>query len=97
MRWKRAIAVLALSVSSLTTASAESKKVVDDNHLYDEVRLKLANDRDVGRGAIDVVVKDGAVTLKGRVHTDKQKQRATKVASKVKGVTSVDNQLQVEP
>jgi len=67
-----------------------------DDRIYDEVRMKLAADPVVGRGAVDVVVKDGAVTLSGKVHTDKQKQKAERLAKKVKGVTSVVNNLKVE-
>ena len=67
-----------------------------DDQLYDQVRLKLASSPDVNGGGIEVVVKDGAVTLKGKVLRQKQKDKATSVAKKVKGVKSVDNQLIVE-
>jgi osmotically-inducible protein OsmY len=42
-------------------------------------------------------VKDGVVTIKGRVDTDKGKTKATKLAKKVKGVKEVDNELVVGP
>ena len=48
-------------------------------------------------GALDVTVKDGAVVIKGRVDTEKGKSKATKLAKKVKGVKSVDNELSVGP
>lgn len=67
-----------------------------DDKIYDQVRLKLAGSADVNGGGIDVVVHDGAVILKGRVQHDRQKQKAGQLAKKVKGVTSVDNQLVVE-
>ena len=66
-----------------------------DDKIYDNVRTKLANDVDVRGAGIDVTVKAGAVTLKGRVHDEKAKERATKVAKSVKGVTTVDNQLKL--
>jgi osmotically-inducible protein OsmY len=67
-----------------------------DDALYDRVRMKLAESVDVNGGAIEVVVRDGAVTLKGKVMKERQKEKAAKVARKVKGVKSVDNQLVVE-
>jgi osmotically-inducible protein OsmY len=59
--------------------------------------MRLAGDADVKGGALEVSVKDGEVTIKGRVDTDKGKSKATKLAKKVKGVKGVDNQLSVGP
>jgi osmotically-inducible protein OsmY len=69
----------------------------NDDRIYDQVRQKLALDRDVRGGAIEVDVKDGVVTLRGAVREDKQKTKAEKVAKKVKGVNRVVNQLDVKP
>jgi hyperosmotically inducible periplasmic protein len=77
---------------SLLLAQGNSK----DDQIYDQVRLKLAGSPDVNGGGIEVVVKDGAVILKGKVLKQKQKDKATTVAKKVKGVKTVDNQLTVE-
>lgn len=66
-----------------------------DDRIYDEVRRKLANDVDVKGAGLQVTVKNGAVTLQGRVHTDKARQKAEKITKKVKGVVSVDNQLKL--
>jgi len=79
----------------LTTASAASKPVSDD-FLVDTIRQKLAADTTVKGGAIDVVVKDGAVTLRGAVAEDKQKNKAEKIARGVHGVKSVTNELKIE-
>jgi osmotically-inducible protein OsmY len=59
--------------------------------------MRLATDQDVKGGALDVFVKNGVVTIKGRVDTEKGKNRATKLAKKVRGVKDVDNQLTVGP
>ncbi len=67
-----------------------------DDKIYDQVRMKLAESADVNGGGIEVIVKDGAVTLKGKVLRERQKEKATHVAHKVKGVKSVDNQIVVE-
>jgi osmotically-inducible protein OsmY len=66
-----------------------------DDRIYDEVRKKLAVDVDVNGGGLDVIVKNGAVILRGRVHSNKAKEKAQKLAKKVKGVVSVDNQLKL--
>ena len=73
------------------------KTPVTDDTIFDMVRLKLASDPDVRGGAFDVQVKDGVVTIKGRVDKESYKQRAEKLTKKVKGVKSVVNQLLVEP
>ena len=73
------------------------KAPVTDDTIFDMVRLKLASDPDVRGGAFDVQVKDGVVTIKGRVDKESHKQRAQKLTKKVKGVKSVVNQLLVEP
>ena len=41
--------------------------------------------------------KQGNVTLRGRTRSDKAKDRAAKVASKVKGVKKVTNELIIDP
>jgi osmotically-inducible protein OsmY len=67
----------------------------NDDRIYDEVRRKLANDVDVKGGGLDVDVKNGAVTLQGRVHDIKAREKAEKITKKVKGVVSVNNQLKI--
>ena len=68
-----------------------------DDRIYDQVRMRLVTDADVKGGALDVSVKDGTVVIKGRVDSEKGKNKATKLAKKVKGVKTVDNQLNVGP
>ena len=66
-----------------------------DDKIFDLVRQKLANDPDVKGAGFDVTVKNGAVTLKGTVHDARAREKAEKIAKRVKGVTSVDNQLKI--
>ena len=68
-----------------------------DDELYDQVRIRIANDREIGGNRIEVAVKDGVVELTGKVKTEKQKEKAEKLTKKVKGVKSVVNRLQVAP
>jgi osmotically-inducible protein OsmY len=67
----------------------------DDDRIYDAVRRRLAEDVDVKGAGFEVIVKKGAVTLQGRVHDEKAREKAARIAKKVKGVTSVDNKLKL--
>lgn len=92
------ITVLVLLVSFLAyPVFGAGQKPGADDRISDQVRMRLATDADVKGGALDVAVKDGVVTIKGRVDTDKGKTKATKLAKKVKGVKGVDNELTVGP
>lgn len=71
-------------------------KPVSDDAIYDSVRIKLASDIDVKGGALKVDVKEGRVTLSGVVESQMQKDKATRLTKKVKGVKSVDNQIEVK-
>jgi hyperosmotically inducible protein len=71
-------------------------KVISDDAIYDNVRIKLASDIDVKGGALKVEVKQGVVTLGGVVESQMQKNKATKLAKKVKGVKQVVNQIEVK-
>ena len=42
---------------------------VTDDSLYDQVRIKIASDREVGGGNIEVKVTNGVVELTGTVAT----------------------------
>jgi len=90
MRLISMLLVLALVVPMLVAQSTSA-----DDRIYDEVRRKLANDVDVKGAGIDVTVKAGAVTLQGRVHDGKAKEKAERITKKIKGVVSVNNQLKV--
>lgn len=86
--------LILLLVVSLSAPAAEP---VNDSLLYDLVRLKLTRDADVQGGAMEVKVTDGVVELSGNVLRQKQKDRAAKLAAKVKGVKKVVNNLKVAP
>ena len=96
MKIKRAVTAIVLLLALVVSALAADKPT-DDNYIYDSVREKLAGDSVVKGGAIEVEVKDGVVTLKGKVQEAKQKSKAESLAKKVKGVKSVVNDLQVTP
>ncbi|MBV9507128.1 MAG: BON domain-containing protein [Acidobacteriia bacterium] len=84
---------LLLFIFVLFSASFAKDTPVSDNLITDQVRIKLAGDQLVKGGALQVDVKDGVVTLSGPVEESKQKERAEKLAKKVKGVKQVINNI----
>jgi osmotically-inducible protein OsmY len=77
-------------------AKAEAPKPDPNKELAAKVKQTLeAPESKLPSGAIDVTAADGKVTLWGTVGNDAQRRRAAQLASKVEGVTGVDNQLKV--
>ena len=66
-----------------------------DAIIYDQVRQALTFDADVRGAAIEVTVKEGDVLLRGRVRDNKAREKAAKLAQKVKGVKKVTNELRL--
>jgi osmotically-inducible protein OsmY len=91
----RLIALLLLLTLAVPMLVAQSKSAVSDDAISDNVRQRLASDADVRGAALDVTVKNGIVTIQGRVHTEKGRKKATEITKKVKGVVNVDNQLKL--
>jgi osmotically-inducible protein OsmY len=87
--------LLILSLLALLCVSSAAATKVSDDKIYDQVKIKLATDSLVMGSDIDIDVKEGVVTLSGKVRTQKQKDRAERVAKKVKGVAKVVNKLAV--
>lgn len=79
-------------------AEAAADKVGDkvaDAAITASVNAALARDPNLSALRIDVDTVNGTVSLKGTAPDQAARQRATELASSVKGVTSVDNQLEV--
>lgn len=91
LRLHNFVVVLCLVASLAWSAD----KTVSDDTIYDQVRIKLAADREVGAAGIDVKVKDGVVELQGNVKKESVRGKAEKIAKHVRGVKSVVNQLQI--
>ncbi len=71
-------------------------KPISDDTIYDKVRISLANDIDVKGGALTVDVKQGTVTLSGNVENKSQREKAERIAKKVKGVKRVVNHIEIK-
>ena len=77
------------------TAAPQAAQKVDDSTLTTRVEARLKQDPSLKKEKIDVAVADGVVTLTGAVHSRTHSARAERLA-KVRGVTRVDNKLEVE-
>jgi osmotically-inducible protein OsmY len=88
--------VLGVSILLACALLFAQSKPNNDDRIHDQVRQKLATDRDVRGGGLEVEVKDGVVTLRGALREEKQKQKAEKITKKVKGVTKVVNEISVK-
>ena len=95
MKNKLSVLIAALILVAGACLAAE-KPPVNDDMITNQVMLKLSGDAIVKGGALKVDVKDGVVTLAGSVAQEKQKERATKLAHKVKGVKQVVNNITIE-
>src|ERR1035438_3722486 len=78
------------------SACLAADNLVSDDTIYDKVRIALASDIDVKGGNLKVDVKDGVVTLAGAVENQGQKDKASHIAKKVKGVKKVVNNIEVK-
>jgi hyperosmotically inducible protein len=98
--WIRSVAVLALLVvvaagcQSMTGKSLGEN--VDDATITGQVKTKLAAEKLGTLTRVDVETDNGVVQLSGTVENESIKQRATELASEVKGVRSVVNNLQIQ-
>jgi osmotically-inducible protein OsmY len=95
MRLISLLLLFALIAPMLVAQGKAAPQGKADDRIYDDVRRRLADDPEVKGAAIEVTITNGAITLKGRVRDEKAREKATRVAKKVKGVTTVDNQLKL--
>ena len=70
-------------------------KQVSDDLIYDNVKRRLAEDSEVKGGGLDIDVKQGIVTLRGKLETQRQIDKAARLAKKVNGVKKVVNEIQL--
>lgn len=81
---------------AMKDAGATVAASVDDASITAAVSAGLAKDPDLSAIKIDVDTKGGTVMLKGPAPSAAAKSRAEEIAKNVKGVSSVDNQLEVK-
>jgi osmotically-inducible protein OsmY len=81
--------------ASYRSAFRPAQLPAKDTRLQDRVTHELLRDPRVRSADIAAIVKDGAVTLSGRVSSDEERLAALEVAEGVYGVKSVADQLEV--
>lgn len=91
---KLCAALLLLCLAALVCLAAD--KPINDNLIVDQVRIKLSADAEVKGGALEVDSKQGVVTLSGTVETIRQKDKAGRLAKKIKGVKQVVNNIEIK-
>jgi hypothetical protein len=77
------------------TKEPEATKPDPNKDLATRVKRALEGEAKIHAAEIDVTAVDGKVTLWGTAATPGDRERAAQVASKVGGVSSVDNQIKV--
>ncbi len=88
--------VFLLMLASATAVAAPAEGV-SDAEIAHWVKNALRNDVRVDVSGIDVLVKDGFVTLSGEVNSLAEKEYAGIDARKIRGVVGVINGLQINP
>ena len=77
-------------------AVAADKAPLSDAGISDMVLIKLSADREVKGGALKVDTKNGVVTMSGTLDSQRLKDKAGKIAKKVKGVKQVVNNISLK-
>jgi hyperosmotically inducible protein len=82
-----------------TKAVKESiKENVGDAVITTKIKAKYAKDKDVSALKIKVDTDDkGVVTLSGNARSKAEADKAVKIARNTKGVTSVKNEIKIQP
>ena len=93
---------LALAMPTMHVASAADNEPLqtageyfDDSVITTAVKSKILGEKGLSSLSINVVTKDGVVTLSGKVDTGAHSDLAVRVAKKVNGVSGVVNNLLV--
>ena len=78
-------------------AKKESHGVVDDAMISTTIKTEYSKDKDVSAMRINVDTDKGVVTLRGTAKSPAEAEKAVTIAKNVSGVSSVNNQIKVEP
>lgn len=82
---------------SVIRGQESASDYVDDATITAEVKTKLIDSRTVDAGAVNVQTLKGEVALSGFAKTGDERNQAGQIASRVKGVRAVHNNLVVRP
>ena len=91
----RSLAVLVLVAGLCGAAAAQVRGGVDDERIFIAVEQALQDARALAGAHITVQSRDGFVTLGGFAATAAEVAAAGRVASRVRGVTGVHNEIRI--
>lgn len=87
---------IALAGCNVMRGESTPSEYIDDVSLTTQIKGKMADDPAVDALDVNVDVKNAKVTLTGLASTSAEKSAATKIARDVRGVKSVDNQIDIK-
>ena len=92
-----AAALVVTSGCAVTRGQETTGAYIDDAAISTQVKAKMIEDKNVDAAAIKVDTLNGEVMLSGFAKNSVEKNTAESIATKVKGVKSVKNQIVVRP
>ena len=92
-----AAALVITSGCAVTRGQETTGAYIDDAAISTQVKAKMIEDKNVDAAAIKVDTLNGEVMLSGFAKNSVEKNTAESIATKVKGVKSVKNQIVVRP
>lgn len=96
MRTLIVMLMLPVLLSACAGKSVSTAAAPDDHTISVRVKTAFINDPLVGALRIDVETFKGVVTLRGRVKTKDEEQKAMQIARTIRGVVDVKSELQIE-
>ena len=88
--------VLIAGLAGCAGSGQKSGEYVDDSWITSKVKSEMIADKHVSARDISVNTTRGVVTLTGTVKTWDESNKAAEIARSVKGVTQVENNIQVQ-
>jgi len=92
-----AAALIITSGCAVTRGQESTGAYIDDASISTTVKAKMVEDKNVDASAISVETLNGEVMLSGFAKNSTEKSTAESIATKVKGVKTVKNQIVVRP
>jgi len=77
----------------------QQKENLNDRELAQQIRRALVKDKSLSSNAhnVKVITQNGAVTLKGPVNSEQEKQAVEAKAAQIAGADKVNSEIQVAP
>lgn len=83
------------AAAAIDNATGKAGQALSDAGITTSINAELAKDSTLSALKINVDTADGKVVLRGSAPSTDARERATRLAQAVKGVTGVDNRLEV--